>query len=106
MKKSQLLNVIFFTCTNTLFMTPSAVLAVEGAAIYKSYCAMCHDSGAAGSPRLGDKAAWQERLKQGGKTLEQHAIEGFQSMPARGGFPSLKDEEVKAAVAHMVEAVK
>ena len=39
--------------------------------------------------------------------LHKHALEGFTGakgqMPARGGVPTLSDDEVKAAVAFMVD---
>jgi len=81
----------------------------SGASVYQSSCAACHASGVAGAPVLGDEGAWSDRVAQGTDTLYQHAIEGFQGsagmMPAKGGNPSLSDEEVKAAVDHMVAAV-
>ena len=60
----------------------------------------------AGAPKPGDKADWGPRIAQGNDMLYKHAIEGFNgakgSMPARGGNPALKDDEVKAAVDFMV----
>ena len=68
-------------------------------------CAMCHQTGAAGAPKLGDKADWGPRLAQGKDTLYKHALEGFNgnkgAMPAKGGNPSLSDDDVKAAVDFM-----
>ncbi|HSH42176.1 MAG TPA: c-type cytochrome, partial [Arenicellales bacterium] len=81
----------------------------SGEAVYQSSCAACHASGVAGAPVFGEEGAWSDRVAQGKDTLYQHAIEGFQGsagmMPAKGGNPSLSDEEVKAAVDHMVAAV-
>jgi cytochrome c5 len=39
-------------------------------------------------------------------TLNNHAINGFKGMPARGGAASLSDDEVKAAVQYMVDGSK
>ena len=36
-------------------------------AIYTANCGACHASGAAGAPKLGDKAAWAPRIKAGTK---------------------------------------
>lgn len=78
----------------------------EGKAIYNKTCALCHAAGVAGAPKPGDKADWAPRIAQGNDTLYKHAIEGFTgskgAMPARGGGASLSDEQVKAAVDHMV----
>ena len=67
---------------------------------------MCHAAGVAGAPKPGDKADWGPRIAQGKDLLYKHALEGFTGakgmMPARGGGASLSDEDVKAAVDHMV----
>ncbi|WP_431024684.1 c-type cytochrome [Halomonas sp. H5] len=79
--------------------------AVDGAEVYGSVCMACHDTGVAGAPTRGEADAWAARLDQGIETLYTHAIEGFNAMPARGGNPNLSDDEVKAAVNHLVEPV-
>jgi len=79
--------------------TPRVLLA--GGAVYTATCAACHDSGMAGSPKTGDKAAWATRLEQGYDTLLKHAIEGIRAMPAKGGNPDLDDLEVARAVVFM-----
>jgi len=79
--------------------TPRVLLA--GGAVYTATCAACHDSGMAGSPKTGDKAAWATRLAQGYDTLVKHAIEGIRAMPAKGGNPDLDDLEVARAVVFM-----
>jgi cytochrome c5 len=80
----------------------------DGQAIYQQACFACHGTGVAGSPKLGDKAAWAPRIAKGTETLVSHAIDGFQGekgmMPPKGGNMSLSDEEVAAAVSYMVEA--
>jgi len=78
----------------------------DGKGTYSASCAACHASGAAGSPKLGDKAAWKARIAQGNSTLVDHAINGFKGMPAKGGNASLSDEDVKAAVTYMVDGSK
>ena len=80
--------------------------AVDGKGTYGSSCAACHASGAAGSPKLGDKGAWKKRIAQGMDTLLDHAINGFKGMPAKGGNASLSDEAVEAAVEYMVKKSK
>ena len=82
---------------------------VDGKKVYDAACAACHTAGVAGAPKVGDKAAWAPRIKQGDKTLYEHAIKGFQGksgmMPPKGGS-SASDDEVKAAVDYMVSASK
>ena len=64
----------------------------------------------AGAPKLDDKADWDPRIAQGTETLYKHAIEGFTGakgvMPPRGGAANLSDDELKAAVDHMVAVPK
>lgn len=72
--------------------------------VYSSVCAACHNAGVAGAPKIDDGDEWQSRFAEKGlDTLVSHSINGFQGMPARGGNPSLGDEEVAATVAYMLE---
>ena len=79
---------------------------VAGESVYKRTCALCHAAGVAGAPKPGDKDDWGPRIAQGDETMYKHAIEGYTGekglMPARGGAPSLSDDDVKAAVDFMV----
>ena len=87
----------------------AAAPAVDGKKVYDTSCVACHGAGIAGAPKVGDKAAWVARIKQGNATLYEHAIKGFQGktgmMPPKGGSTA-SDAEVKAAVDHMVTASK
>ena len=76
--------------------------AKSGPEVYSGLCAGCHDAGVAGAPKADDSGAWQARYEKGLETLYQHSINGFNAMPAKGGDPSLSDEEVEAAVRHML----
>jgi len=69
--------------------------------VYKAVCTNCHQTGVAGAPKLGDKAAWAPRIKEGLSELVADAIKGVRAMPPRGGDPSLTDEEVARAVVYM-----
>nr|WP_232023938.1 c-type cytochrome [Sulfurivermis fontis] len=84
--------------------------ARSGDAVYNASCVACHGTGAAGAPKLGDKAAWGDRIAQGMDTLVKHAISGFQGksgvMPPRGTCGTCSDGELKAAVEYMVSKAK
>ncbi|NIC05321.1 cytochrome c5 family protein [Halomonas sp. DX6] len=77
----------------------------DGEGIYSQVCMACHETGAAGAPVRGQEDAWADRVDKGWDTLLDHAINGFNAMPARGGNPNLSDEEVAAATAHLVDPV-
>lgn len=84
----------------------SASSGADGKGTYTASCSACHATGAAGSPKMGDKGAWKARIAQGNDTLFDHAIKGFKGMPAKGGNASLSDDAVKAAVTYMVDGSK
>jgi len=92
-----------------LIFTASS-FAKDGETVYKTVCRVCHGTGVMGAPKYGDKAGWTDRISKGMATLEKNAIKGFKGkkgmMPAKGGRSSLSDDEVKAAVIYMVNAVK
>ena len=75
----------------------------NGEAVYSGLCVACHGSGAAGSPKFGDKKAWGPRIAQGFDTLVKHATEGYKAMPPKGGDASLDPQEVARAVAYMAD---
>jgi cytochrome c5 len=88
---------------------PAALSADAGKKVFDTTCVACHGAGIAGAPKVGDKAAWAPRVKQGTPVLYTHAIQGFQGkagmMPPKGGA-AVSDDEVKAAVDFMVAAAK
>lgn len=75
----------------------------SGSEVYDAACMACHTTGAAGAPVIGDADAWAPRIDKGLETLVSHAINGFNAMPAKGGCASCPDEEIQAAVEHIVE---
>ena len=96
------------TTTPTVASTTTADVPHPGKETYESACAVCHDGGAAGAPKLGDPTdGWTERIAQGIDVLYENAVNGFEGadgmMPAKGGRRFLDDESVKAAVDYMVE---
>ncbi|MCP4696231.1 MAG: cytochrome c5 family protein [Gammaproteobacteria bacterium] len=75
----------------------------SGEDIYKALCFACHFTGAAGAPKLGNKAEWGPRVEKGHDALAGSVINGLNAMPPRAGNPLLSDEEIKAAVNYMLE---
>ncbi|WP_299234017.1 c-type cytochrome [uncultured Halomonas sp.] len=79
---------------------------IDGEAIFNQICMACHMTGAAGAPVRGEADQWAPRLEQGIETLYDHSINGFNAMPAKGGNPSLSDDEVKAATDYLIAPVR
>lgn len=77
---------------------------MTGEQVYNEVCTNCHGSGALGSPKFKDAGAWGKRIAQGWPTLLEHAMKGFNKMPARGGEPDLTDLEVARGIAYMTNA--
>lgn len=81
-------------------------VSASGETVYRGGCNVCHDTGVAGAPALGDVGAWAPRINQGMAVLELNAVNGLNAMPPKGGRTDLSDAQVKAAVGYMVEALK
>jgi cytochrome c5 len=88
-----------------LAMAPAAAARapMSGPEIVSKVCGACHGTGVLGAPKVGDKGEWAKRKAAGMKTLLANSINGKNQMPARGGDPSLSDDEVKAAVEEMLK---
>jgi len=80
--------------------------AADGKAVYDQTCVACHMQSVAGSPKLGDKAAWAPRIKTGTDSLMQSVLKGKGAMPPKGGNASLNEAQVRAAVEFMVSQSK
>jgi len=87
--------------TEVIVATAPVIDNKKGEAVYKSACFACHEAGVAGSPKLGDKAAWTARIATGNDALYVSAISGKGIMPPKGGNMGLSDDDVKAAVDYM-----
>lgn len=80
--------------------------AADGKAVYNKVCFACHQVSVAGSPKLGDKAAWAPRIQTGTGAMVQSVIKGKGAMPPKAGNPALSDAEIRAAVEFMVSQAK
>ncbi len=76
----------------------------DGGSIAKKNCLTCHATGLMNAPKLGDEADWNKRHEKGFESLLSNALNGYKSMPARGGNTSLGDEEVRIALLYILES--
>lgn len=98
--------VIITSAIGAAFLFSGQAALADGKATYDTVCFACHSTGAAGAPKVGDKANWAPRIAQGMDVLKQHANGGFQGssgfMPAKGGRVDLPDADISAAVEYIV----
>lgn len=71
-------------------------------AVYDNYCFACHDTGAAGAPRMDQAAFWQSAADQR-ERLYNSTIKGVRAMPKKGTCLSCSDEQLKQVVDWMLE---
>ena len=71
-----------------------------GEQVYQAVCGACHNSGAAGAPKLADAGAWAPRIKTGYEALLNSALKGKGAMGAQGGG-DYSDTEIGRAVVYM-----
>lgn len=76
----------------------------SGEDVYNAACMACHSTGAGGAPKLGDVAAWADRIAKGNEALHNSGINGIAGtgMMAKGGCMNCSDDEIIAAVDHMI----
>jgi cytochrome c5 len=88
-------------------LLPAAAAAAPADA-YKTKCALCHDAGATGAPRLGEPADWAKRAAKGYAGLLRSALQGLPgtAMLPKAGFPEMTEAEVAGVVRYMLASVK
>ncbi len=73
---------------------------------YMASCFACHSTGAAGAPKVGSGMAveWESRLEKGLDSIIQNAINGINTMPAKGLCFDCSDDELGAIVEYMINS--
>jgi len=75
----------------------------DPARTYVQSCSACHNSGAAGAPRLGNADDWSARAEKGLETLYENTINGYNNiMPPKGMCFTCSDDELKAVVDYIL----
>lgn len=93
-------------CSENIGQAATAVAASRsGEDVYNGACAGCHNSGAAGAPKLADASGWAGRVDKGMDTLVKHVVEGYNAMPAMGLCADCSEQEISDAVAFMVDSL-
>jgi c(7)-type cytochrome triheme protein len=103
MKKINFMAALFFIGAT---LSVGAADIANGKKISDTGCAACHQTGLMGAPKIGDSADWGKRVEKGLAALTDNALNGLNSMPAKGGNPLLKDQEIKDVIAYFLDAAK
>lgn len=83
-----------------------ALAGRTGETVFNTACVACHASGAPGIPQFGDKEAWAPRIANGVENLYPSVINGKNAMPPGGMCMDCNEDELKAAVDHIVKNSK
>jgi len=71
------------------------------ASLYETSCHACHAVPGTGAPLVHDRAAWDGRYKRGEPVLLDHAIQGFNAMPATGQCATCTPDDFRALIRFM-----
>ncbi|MCP5163645.1 MAG: cytochrome c5 family protein [Pseudomonadales bacterium] len=82
-------------------MFATSALAQPDMAKYDKSCKVCHATGAAGAPKVGDAAAWEPRLAKGMDVLLVSVNTGLNAMPPKGMCFDCTDADYTALIEYM-----
>ena len=85
--------------TNLFFA--NAVVDEEVMGKFARSCALCHVSGVADAPIVGDIEEWRSRLGQGEAIIIRNVLEGINSMPPLGYCMSCEVDDFRAMIGFM-----
>jgi len=92
------------TPVKPVIIVKKAISQNSGKSIYDKVCMACHNNGLLNAPKLGNKDDWQARIEKGEDILVQNSIQGFNTMPPRGGT-FVSDANMQLAVQYMLASV-
>lgn len=76
-------------------------VARTGEQVFNTVCTACHTAGILNAPKIDDKAAWEPRAAKGLQGLLASSTAGLNQMPAKGGDPSLTEQELSDTIIYM-----
>ena len=77
----------------------------NGEEVYSGAGATCHNIGLAGAPKFADATSWGSRPDKGIEALTASVKNGLNGMPAMGLCMDCSDDELTAAVQHMLDSI-
>ena len=76
------------------------------ASLYEHSCKACHAVAGSAAPLVHDHKAWDPRWDKGEAVLLDHAIQGFQAMPAGGQCAACTPEDYKKLIRFLADREK
>lgn len=80
----------------------------SGEAVFTAACKTCHasDSAIPNAPKFGNQSDWEPRIAKGEDVLLSSVKNGLGAMPPMGMCMDCSDDELEAAIEHMVSSVQ
>jgi cytochrome c5 len=97
---------VILNATALVVLTSTYALANDGATTYRQVCSSCHETAAAGAPKLEDKAEWKPRIAQGMDKLYASMHSGKCKIYVKDLRKDLSDEMIMDTVDYMVSQVQ
>ncbi len=83
----------------------AAKYPASGVNIYNENCAVCHNEGKSGAPKIGDKEAWKPLIAKNMDVLIENTING-KGHPKNGGCDKCTTNEIIEAIKYLVHQSK
>jgi cytochrome c5 len=89
-------------------LSPGELVALKPAdphvaQLYEHSCKACHAQEGTGAPLVHDHDAWDPRWAKGEDVLLNHAVVGFQAMPAGGQCAACTPKDYQAIIRFMAD---
>jgi len=105
-----LATLIALTVTTIAIATSHSTPTRSGEAVFATNCANCHTGGIGGffskAPDIDDPEDWEALTPKGLDALTENTITGTGDMAARGACAECTDEEIRAAVEHILRNIQ
>ena len=83
----------------------AAKYPANGQTVYDANCAVCHNEGKDGAPKIGDKEVWKPLIAKNMDVLIENTVKG-KNHPINGGCKQCVGGEVIDAIKYMVSKSK
>ncbi|MFT4059824.1 MAG: c-type cytochrome [Legionella sp.] len=83
----------------------AAKFSANGETVYTDNCAVCHNEGKSGAPKIGDKEAWRPLIAKNMDVLIENTIHS-KNHPKNGGCKQCTNGEIIEAIKYMVSKSK